>query len=80
MNIEGVIFTVYGVSFSRRGLYSWRRSWVNIGFKVRYFLRRQINEPVEINGKRILILSSDPFFTQPILFVSERGGADSRSE
>lgn len=80
MNIEGVIFTVYGVSFSRRGLYSWRRGWVNIGFKVRYFLRRQINEPVEINGERMLILSGDPFFTRSILFVSECDGANPREK
>lgn len=63
MNIEGVIFTVYGVCFRDAVSIVGDGVWVNIGFKVRYFLRRQINEPVEINGERMLILSDDPFFT-----------------
>lgn len=43
MNIEGVIFTVYGVSFSRgfHGLYAGgsvaAASWVNIGLKFAIF-------------------------------------------
>lgn len=78
MNIEGVIFTVYGVSFSR-GLYGRRTAtagWVNIGLKFAIFSRRQVNEPAEINDESMPILSGDPFFTRAISLGLERGVGD----